>query len=84
MQRDIFIVGVLLPATPLMLVNFGNRYTVLANLIRHLCGEVICDSVSLRDAERFLLQISPLRNRLRLIGSSSPARRFPLHWPLER
>ena len=40
MQQDILIIGVLFPAIPLMMVNFGNRYTVLANLIRHLHGEV--------------------------------------------
>ena len=68
MQQDILIIGVLFPAIPLMMVNFGNRYTVLANLIRHLHDEVIRDSVSPTDAERFLLQISGLRDRLRLIG----------------
>ena len=68
LQQDILIIGVLFPAIPLMMVNFGNRYTVLANLIRHLHDEVIRDSVSPNDAERFLLQISRLRDRLRLIG----------------
>jgi len=68
MQQDILIIGVLFPAIPLMMVNFGNRYTVLANLIRHLHDEVIRDNVSPTDAERFLLQISRLRDRLRLIG----------------
>ena len=51
-----------------MMVNFSNRYTVLATLIRHLHDEVIRDSVSPKDAESFLLQISRLRNRRRLIG----------------
>ena len=64
MQQDILIIVVLFPAIPLMMVNFGNRYTVLANLIRHLHDEVIRDNVSPTDAERFILQI----NRLRLIG----------------
>ena len=59
MQQDILIIGVLFPAIPLMMVNFGNRYTVLANLIRHLHDEVIRDNVSPKDAERFLLQIKP-------------------------
>ena len=68
MQQDILIIGVLLPAIPLMMVNFGNRYSVLANLIRHLHCEVIRDSVSPKDAERFLLQISRFHDRLRLIG----------------
>lgn len=68
MRQDILIIGVLFPAIPLMMVNFGNRYTVLANLIRHLHDEVIRDNVSPNDAERFLLQISRLRDRLRLIS----------------
>ena len=68
MQQDILIVGVLFPAIPLMMVNFGNRSSVLANLIRHLHDEVIRDSVSPTDARRFLLQIRRLRDRLRLIG----------------
>ena len=68
MQQDILIIGVLFPAIPLMMVNFGNRYTVLAKLIRHLHDEVIRDNVSPKDAERFLLQINRLRDRLRLIG----------------
>ena len=68
MQQDILIIGVLFPAIPLMMVNFGNRYTVLANLIRHLHDEVIRDNVSPTDAERFILQINRLRDRLRLTG----------------
>ena len=55
MQQDILIIGVLFPAIPLMMVNFGNRYTVLSNLIRNLHDEVLGDQVSPRDAERFLL-----------------------------
>ena len=58
MQQDILIIGVLFPAIPLMMVNFGNRYTVLANLIRHLHDEVLRANVSPKDAERFLLQIN--------------------------
>ena len=68
MQQDILIIGVLFPAISLMTVNFGNRYTVLANLIPHLLDELIHDNVSQKDAERFLVQISPLRYRLRPIG----------------
>ena len=68
MQQNILIIGVLFPAIPLMMVNFGNRYTVLANLIRHLHDEVIRDTVSPKDAERFLLQINRPRDRLHLIG----------------
>ena len=68
MQQDILIIGVLFPAIPLMMVNFGNRYSVLANLIRHLHDELIRNNVPPKDAKRFLLQISRLRDRLRLIG----------------
>ena len=68
MKQDILIIGVLFPAIPLMMVNFGNRYTVLANLIRHLHDEVMRDNISTTEAERFLLQIKRIRDRLRLIG----------------
>ena len=68
MQQDILIIGVLFPAIPLMMINFGNRYTVLASLIRDLHDAVIRDNTSLGDAERFLRQINTLRKRLRLIG----------------
>ena len=61
-------IGVLFPAIPLMIVDFGNRYSVLANLIRYLHEKVILDNVSPKDVEQFLLQISRLRNRLWLIG----------------
>ena len=68
MQQDILIIGVMFPAIPLMMINFGNRYTVLASLIRDLHDAVIRDNTSLGDAERFLRQINTLRKRLRLIG----------------
>ena len=68
MQQDILIIGVLFPIIPLMMLKFGNRYTVLANLIRKLHDEVIRDIFSPQDARRFMLQISRLRDRLRLIG----------------
>ena len=68
MNSDILIIGVLFPAIPLMMINFGNRYTTLANLIRNLHDTVIRDNTSTGDAERFLKQITALRNRLRLIG----------------
>ena len=68
MQQDILIIGVLFPAIPLMMINFGNRYAVLASLIRDLHDMVIRDNTSQGDAERFLLQINSLRKRLWLIG----------------
>ena len=68
MQQAILIIGVPFPTIPLMTVKFSNRYTVLANLIRHLNDEMIRDNFSPKDAERFLLLINRLRHRLRLIG----------------
>ena len=68
MQQDILIIGVLFQAIPLMMANLGNRYTVLASLIRHLHDKMIRDNVSPNDAERFLMQIARLRDRLDLIG----------------
>ena len=79
MQQDILIIGLLFPAIPLMVVNFGNRYSVLANLIKHLHDEVIRDSVSQKDAARFLLQISRPRDRLRLIGIIQSALPYPFY-----
>ena len=68
MQQDILIIGRRFAAIRLMLFNFGIRFAVLANLIRHRHDEVIRVNVSPNDVERFLLQINRLRNRLRLIG----------------
>lgn len=68
MQPDILIIGVLFPAIPLMMINFGNRYALLAGLIRDLHDTVIRDNTSTGDAERFLRQITSLRRRLQLIG----------------
>ena len=52
-QQDILIIGALFPAIPPVMIIFGNRYTVLANLIRYLHAEVLLNKVSLYDAERF-------------------------------
>lgn len=68
MQQDILIIGVLFPAIPLMMINFGNRYSVLATLIRNLHDNVIRDNTTPDDASRFLRQIASLRKRLQLIG----------------
>ena len=68
MQQDILINGVAFSAVPLMLVTFGNRCTVVANLIRNLRDEVFAEHIWWQDTERFLDQISRLRDRLRLIG----------------
>ena len=50
------------------MVIFGNRYAGLTTLIRHLYDKVIRDNVSPNDAERFVLQINRLRDRLCLIS----------------
>ena len=68
MQQDILIIGVLFPAIPLMMINFGNRYSVLATLIRNLHDNAVRDNTTPDDAARFLRQIASLRKRLQLIG----------------
>ena len=44
-----------------MMVNFGNRYTVLFNLIRQLHDEVIRDNVSPNEAEFLAADQPPAR-----------------------
>ena len=68
MQLNILIVGVLFPAIPLMMINFGNRYSLLAGLIRNLHDTVINEKISTDDSARFFRQIASLRQRLRLIA----------------
>ena len=68
MQQDIMISGVLFPVIPLMMVNIGNRYKVLVNLILKLHDEMIRDHISPQGVERFLFQINRLRDQLRLIS----------------
>jgi hypothetical protein len=68
MQLNILIVGVLFPAIPLMMINFGNRYSLLAGLIRNLHDTVINEKISTEDSARFFRQIASLRQRLRLIA----------------
>ena len=68
MQLDILIVGVLFPAIPLMMINFGNRYSLLAGLIRSLHDTVINAQTPADDGARFFQQIASLRQRLRLLA----------------
>ena len=68
MELNIIIVGVLFPAIPLMMINFGNRYSVLAGLIRNLHDTAINEKISTDDSSRFFRQIASLRQRLRLIA----------------
>jgi len=67
MQLNILIVGVLFPAIPLMMINFGNRYSLLSSLIRNLHDTAINEKISADDSSRFFNQIARLRQRLRLI-----------------
>ena len=67
-EKHSLVMGVLFAGIQLMMFHIGNRYTVLANLIRHLHDELFHDNVSPMDAERFLLQIGHLCNRLKLTG----------------
>ena len=53
MQLDILIVGVLLPAIQIMMINFGNRYSLLAGLIRSLHDTVINAQAPADDSARF-------------------------------
>ena len=68
MQLDILIVGVLFPAIPLMMINFGNRYSLLAGLIRSLHDTVINAQTPADDSARFFQQIASLRQSLRLLA----------------
>ena len=61
MQLNILIVGVLFPAIPLMMINFGNRYSLLAGLIRNLHDTVINETISTDDSARFFRQIASLQ-----------------------
>ncbi len=72
MQQDILIIVVLLPAILRMIINCGNHYSLPENVIRHFHNEVIRDSVSAKNTEWFLLQISRLRDRLWLTGIIQP------------
>lgn len=68
MQLNVLIEGVLFPAIPLMMINFGNRYSLLAGSIRNLHDTVINENISTDDSTRFFRQIANLRQRLRLIA----------------
>ena len=68
MRLDILINGVLFPTIPLMMINFGNRYSLLAGLIRSLHDTVINAQTPSDDNSRFFQQIASLRQRLRLLA----------------
>lgn len=62
------IVGVLFPAIPLMMINFGNRYALLAGLNRNLHHAVTNEKTSTDDSSWLFIQIASLRHRLRLVA----------------
>ena len=66
MDNLILLPAILFPAIPLMMVNFGNRYSSLATLIRKIHDELINKKISSNDksAQRYLAQIKILRQRL--------------------
>ena len=66
MDNLILLPAILFPAIPLMMVNFGNRYSSLSTLIRKIHDELINKKISKNDksANRYLEQIKILRQRL--------------------
>ena len=68
MNNLILLPAVLFPAIPLMMVNFGNRYSSLSKLIRTLHDELIDKELSKTDATaaRYLVQIEIFKKRLSL------------------
>ena len=66
MDNLILLPAILFPAIPLMMVNFGNRYSSLSTLIRKIHDELINKKISKNDksAKRYLAQIKILRQRL--------------------
>jgi hypothetical protein len=64
---DYVVPALLFPAIPLMMINFGNRYALIATLIRRLHDEYL-QGERHEGRERYIAQIRTLRRRLRLIG----------------
>ena len=66
MDNLILLPAILFPAIPLMMVNFGNRYSSLSTLIRKIHDDLINKKISKNDksAQRYLAQIKILRKRL--------------------
>ena len=68
MENLFLLPAILFPAIPLMMVNFGNRYSSLSGLIRKIHDELIDKDVTKNDAftKRSLAQIDIFRKRLSL------------------
>ena len=84
MQLNILIVGVLFPAIPLMMINFGNRYSLLSSLIRNLHDTVINDNISTADSTRFFDRLLACANVCGWLQSSRLAVRLPSSWICRR
>ena len=68
MNNLVLLPAILFPAIPLMMINFGNRYSSLATLIRKLHDDLIDKEVT-RNKEttkRYLAQIDIFKRRLSL------------------
>ena len=84
MQLNILIVGVLFPAIPLMMINFGNRYSLLAGLIRNLHDTVINEKISADDSGRFFAKLPAFFKDCGWSPSFKPAARLPLSLTFQR
>jgi len=62
MQPDILIVGVLFPAIPLMMINFGNRCSLHAGLLRSQHDTVINSQPPADDSARFFSKLPACAN----------------------
>jgi hypothetical protein len=68
MENILLLPAALGSAMPLMMINFGNRYTTLATLIRKIHSELMAKKLTKKDKESniYLKQIEVLRKRLTL------------------
>ena len=66
MENILLLPAALGSAMPLMMINFGNRYTTLATLIRKIHDELTVRKLTKKDkaTNRYLKQIDVLRSRL--------------------
>jgi len=66
MENILLLPAALGSAMPLMMINFGNRYTTLATLIRQIHNELMAKKLTKKDkaTNRYLKQIDVLRTRL--------------------
>ncbi|MDC1118098.1 DUF2721 domain-containing protein [Alphaproteobacteria bacterium] len=59
-----------------MMINSGNRYSLLVGLIRNLHDIAINEKISTDDSARFFRQVASLHQRLRLIAIIQTCRSF--------